>query len=231
MNKGMLVVIEGACDGIGKTTQFNMLIDKLKKDGIKIYTHHFPSYGTVQGARVEKFLKGEYGNPGDLSPYFVNELYAYDRFYTWENELKKYYDDGYLILLDRYTTSSIIYQSVFIKDKDEKNKFIDYVIKYEYEENKIKKPDLVIFLKAPYNLVKKLKNNRIDNEGIVNDVYEKDDILMEDIYNNAIYISNYLNWNIVDCSDGDTFKDKDTISEEVYRLVKKKIKKSIDNKI
>lgn len=231
MNKGMLVVIEGACDGIGKTTQFNMLIDKLKKDGIKIYTHHFPSYGTVQGARVEKFLKGEYGNPGDLSPYFVNELYAYDRFYTWENELKKYYDDGYLILLDRYTTSSIIYQSVFIKDKDEKNKFIDYVIKYEYEENKIKKPDLVIFLKAPYNLVKKLKNNRIDNEGIVNDVYEKDDILMEDIYNNAIYISNYLNWNIVDCSDGDTFKDKDTISEEVYRLVKRKIKKSIDNKI
>lgn len=227
----MLVVIEGACDGIGKTTQFNMLIDKLKKDGIKIYTHHFPSYGTVQGARVEKFLKGEYGNPGDLSPYFVNELYAYDRFYTWENELKKYYDDGYLILLDRYTTSSIIYQSVFIKDKDEKNKFIDYVIKYEYEENKIKKPDLVIFLKAPYNLVKKLKNNRIDNEGIVNDVYEKDDILMEDIYNNAIYISNYLNWNIVDCSDGDTFKDKDAISEEVYRLVKRKIKKSIDNKI
>ena len=227
----MLVVIEGACDGIGKTTQFNMLIDKLKKDGIKIYTHHFPSYGTVQGARVEKFLKGEYGYPSDLSPYFVNELYAYDRFYTWENELKKYYDDGYLILLDRYTTSSIIYQSVFIKDKDEKNKFIDYVIKYEYEENKIKKPDLVIFLKAPYNLVKKLKNNRIDNEGIVNDVYEKDDILMEDIYNNAIYISNYLNWNIVDCSDGDTFKDKDTISEEVYRLVKRKIKKSIDNKI
>lgn len=230
MNKGMLVVIEGACDGIGKTTQFNMLIDKLKKNGIKIYTHHFPSYGTVQGARVEKFLKGEYGNPGDLSPYFVNELYAYDRFYTWENELKKYYDDGYLILLDRYTTSSIIYQSVFIKDKDEKNKFINYVIKYEYEENKIKKPDLVIFLKAPYNLVKKLKNNRIDNEGIVNDVYEKDDILMEDIYNNAIYISNYLNWNIVDCSDDDTFKDKDTISEEVYRLVKRKIKKSIDNK-
>lgn len=231
MNKGMLVVIEGACDGIGKTTQFNMLIDKLKKDGIKIYTHHFPSYGTVQGARVEKFLKGEYGNPGDLSPYFVNELYAYDRFYTWENELKKYYDDGYLILLDRYTTSSIIYQSVFIKDKDEKNKFIDYVIKYEYEENKIKKPDLVIFLKAPYDLVRKLKNSRIDNEGIVNDVYEKDDILMEDIYNNAIYISNYLNWNIVDCSDGNNFKDKDTISEEVYRLVKKKIKKSIDNNI
>lgn len=228
MNKGMLIVIEGACDGIGKTTQFNMLMDKLKKDGIKIYTHHFPSYGTEQGEKVEKFLKGEYGNPSDLSPYFINELYAYDRFCTWEFELKKYFDDGYLILLDRYTTSSIIYQSVFIKNKDEKNKFIDYVIKYEYEENNIKEPDLVIFLKAPYDLVKKLKNNRIDNEGIINDVYEKDDVLMKNIYDNAIYVSNYLNWDIVDCNDKNGFKDKESISNDIYKLVRKKIKKSID---
>ena len=47
---------------------------------------------------------------------------------------------------------------------------------------------------------------------------------MENIYNNAIYISEYLNWDTIECSDGNTFKDKDTISEEVYRLVKSKIK-------
>ena len=55
-------------------------------------------------------------------------------------------------------------------------------------------------------------------------IYEKDDKLMENIYNNAIYISEYLNWDTIECSDGNTFKDKDTISEEVYRLVKSKIK-------
>ena len=33
MEKGKLIVIEGACDGIGKTTQYKLLCDHLKKDG------------------------------------------------------------------------------------------------------------------------------------------------------------------------------------------------------
>lgn len=32
MSVGRLVVIEGACDGIGKTTQYDMLSDRLKKE-------------------------------------------------------------------------------------------------------------------------------------------------------------------------------------------------------
>ena len=63
---------------------------------------------------------------------FVNELYAYDRLCTWKEELKKYYDDGYLILLDRYTTSSLIYQSALIEDVEERKEFINYVIDFEY---------------------------------------------------------------------------------------------------
>lgn len=46
MEKGKLIVIEGACDGIGKTTQYKLLCDHLKKDGQVITYHHFPSYGT-----------------------------------------------------------------------------------------------------------------------------------------------------------------------------------------
>ena len=33
MKKGMLIVVEGSCDGIGKTTQFNLLCERLKKEG------------------------------------------------------------------------------------------------------------------------------------------------------------------------------------------------------
>ena len=46
MEKGKLIVIEGACDGIGKTTQYKLLCDHLIKDGQVITYHHFPSYGT-----------------------------------------------------------------------------------------------------------------------------------------------------------------------------------------
>ena len=55
---GKLIVIEGSCDGIGKTTQYNMLYEHLNQDGDAIASHHFPSYGTYQAVAVEKYLKG-----------------------------------------------------------------------------------------------------------------------------------------------------------------------------
>ena len=83
MEKGKLIVVEGACDGIGKTTQYEMLCNHFLNDGQEIANHHFPSYGTYQGAPVEKYLKGEFGQPNELSPYFINSLYATDRGITW----------------------------------------------------------------------------------------------------------------------------------------------------
>ena len=154
--KGKLIVVEGACDGIGKTTQFEKLKEHLQNDGKEIAYHHFPTYGTYYGAPVEKYLQGEFGKPKDLSPYFINSLYAVDRAVAWYSELKKLYDKGDIILLDRYTTSSLIYQSALIENLDEKKKFIDYVTEFEYGKIGIKEPDNVIFLHAPFDLVTKL---------------------------------------------------------------------------
>ena len=53
MEKGKLIVVEGSSDGIGKTTQFNLLKDELVNDGNDIITHHFPTYNTFHGKGVE----------------------------------------------------------------------------------------------------------------------------------------------------------------------------------
>ena len=92
MGKGKLIVVEGACDGIGKTTQFELLKKHLIEDGKEIYSHHFPTYNSTQGRPVEEYLNGNYGKPSDLSPYFINTLYAEDRAITWYNELKEKFD-------------------------------------------------------------------------------------------------------------------------------------------
>lgn len=107
-----------------------MLIDRLKEEKENmIITHHFPSYGTYQGRPVEEYLKGNYGKISELSPYFVNSLYAQDRAITWVNGLKHEYDNGSIIILDRYTTSSLIYQSSVIEDKKkEKTLLIMFMI-------------------------------------------------------------------------------------------------------
>ena len=181
MNIKKLIVMEGACDGIGKTTQFNLLKNKLIEENHNVISHHIPSYNTYQGVPVEKYLNGEYGSPKELSPYFINSLYAFDRAITWKKDLKEKYENNNTILLDRYTTSSIIYQSSLIEDIEERKKFIDYVCDFEYKKLEIKEPDQVIFLYAPFDVVTKLRNKRKTNEGIINDIHERDLTFMKKV--------------------------------------------------
>lgn len=225
MEKGKLIVIEGACDGIGKTTQYEMLLQRLKNDGEHIANHHFPSYGTYQGASVEKYLKGEYGQPSLLSPYFINSLYANDRGITWYTKLKELYEQGNIVLLDRYTTSSLIYQSALIEDLAEKKKFIDYVTDFEYHKIGIKEPDNVVFLHAPFDLVTEMRNARKQNDGIVNDIHESNIEFMKKVYESAMFIADYLSWDRVQCNKGNQMRSIEDIHDEVYSLIKRKTRK------
>ena len=220
---GKLIVFEGACDGIGKSTQFKLLTDSLINDGFKICNHHFPTYDTYQGAPVEKYLKGEFGKPGELSPYFVNSLYAMDRAITWNTKLKPAYNEGEIILLDRYTTSSLIYQSALISDIEEKKKFIDYVVDFEYSKLGIKEPDQVLFLTAPFDLVTEMRQARKVNDGVVNDIHEQDLEFMKKVYDNANFLADYLGWDKIECSNSNTLRSIDDIHGEAYRLVKEKM--------
>lgn len=221
MEKGKLIVIEGAIDGIGKSTQYDLLYKRLISENEKVVKYHFPSYNTIQGKLIEEYLEGKFGKPHELSPYFVNELYATDRAVTWYQDLKKYYDDGYIVLLDRYTTSSIIYQSALLPEEDKKD-FIHYVMDFEYQKLGIKKPDKVIFLTAPFALVQKMRDDRKENEGIENDIHERDTSFMQKVYQNALFVADYLSWDKVICNNGDKMKIIDEIHEEIYKVVKEK---------
>lgn len=219
MKEGKVIVLEGACDGIGKTTQFDLLWKHLEKDGIDVHHHHFPTYNTYHGAPVEKYLAGDFGEPSELSPYFINCLYAEDRAITWNIELKKKYEAGEFILLDRYTTSSIIYQSALIEDLEERKKFIDYIVDFEYNRLGIKEPDNVIFLYAPFDLVAQLRNQRKQNDGVTNDIHERNIDFMRKVYDNAMFIADYLNWNKVKCNDGDSMRSIGDIHQEIYNII------------
>ena len=220
MNKGKLIVVEGACDGIGKSTQFALLKEKLVSDGDVVINHHFPTYEAVQGEFATNYLKGEYGNPNELSPYFINNLYALDRSITWQTKLKKAYEEGKTILLDRYTTSSLIYQSCLIENEEEKKAFIDWVVDYEYNKLGIPKPDLVIFLTADFESVMKLKKARKQNDGVSNDIHERNDEFMNKVYESALFVADYLGWNYIYCDNNGNMRSIEDIHEEAYKLVK-----------
>ena len=220
MHKGKIIVIEGSSDGIGKSTQLGLLKEHLTKEGYEVVNHHLPSYHTYHGVPVEKYLQGEYGKVSELSPYFINSLYAQDRAITWKTELEPLYNEGKIILLDRYTTSSLIYQSAVIEDIEERKAFIDYVTDFEYNKLGIQKPDKVIFLTAPFDLVQSMRRARQNNDGVQNDIHERDMPFLKKVYDNALFVADYLSFDIVECSTNDKMESPSEIHNKVYRLVK-----------
>ena len=114
---GKLFVIDGT-DGSGKQTQFQKLQERLKENGVDYKVVSFPNYDSPSASLVKMYLSGEFGeNAKDVSPYIASTFYAADRYATFKTGYQKYYDEGGVILADRYTTANMVHQAGKIKDK------------------------------------------------------------------------------------------------------------------
>lgn len=211
---GKIIVIEGVSDGVGKTTQVKELYKKLVAAGKEVIYHHFPSYGSIGASLVEEYLKGNLGKREDIGVYAISSFYALDRFYTYHNELKEALDSGKIVLLDRYTTSNLIYQGASLENKDE---FMDYISDYEYNKLGIRKPDLVIFLKVDKKDCYKLRKNRALEE---KDIVESDKEFLDEVYDNSLYVADKYNYQIIECSKEGKLRSIEDISEEIFEIVK-----------
>ena len=218
---GKLIVIEGVSDGIGKTTQVELLYNKLVSEGYDVLYHHFPSYGVKSAVLVEDYLKGDLGKREDIGPYAVSSFYAIDRFYVYYTKLKQDLLEGKIVLLDRYTTSNLIYQGALFDDKDKDN-FMDYITDYEYNKLGLMEPSLVIFLKVDKNYSVKLLSDRF-KENKTTDINERDTKFLDKVYDNSLYVASKYNFKVVDCSCDNRLRSIDDISDEIYSIVKENI--------
>ena len=218
---GKVIVIEGACDAIGKTTQYELLKKYLLEEGYDIYTHHFPSYDTYHGEPAVQYLAGNLGNPDEISPYIVHMAYALDRAFVYKKEIEPAIKEGKVILLDRYTTSSLMYQSSVIEDMDKRKEFIEFMADYEYNKLGIKKPDNVIFLYAPFELAQKLKSLRKNNEGLENDIHESNDDYLKKVYDNSMYVAKMQGFDFINCEENNEMKSKEDIHNDIRKLILK----------
>ena len=79
----------------------------------------------------------------------------------------------------------------------------------------------MIFLSASFELINVMRRKRKDEEGeaVEGDIHENNLEFLKKVYESAIFVAKYLNWDIVDCSDGDKMKSPEEIHEEIMKLV------------
>ena len=100
---GKLFVIDGT-DGSGKQTQFKKLQQRFDEENIKYRVVSFPNYDSQSSSLVKMYLSGEFGEHAkDVSPYIASTFYAADRYATYKKYFEDYYNEGGIILADRYT--------------------------------------------------------------------------------------------------------------------------------
>jgi len=222
---GKLFVIDGT-DGSGKQTQFEQLKENLSKRGIEYKTVSFPNYDSPSSSLVKMYLSGEFGEDAKkISPYVASTFYAADRYATYKKELEEYYENGGIILADRYTTANMVHQTGKIKDEEEREKFLNWLFELEFEIYKIPKPDLVFFLNMPpKNALELMKNreNKFTHEA-QKDIHERDSQHIIDSYNAACDLVDKYDWEEIKCTDGDRIKSIEEISEEIIERVMKNL--------
>ena len=224
-NKGKLIVIDGG-NGSGKTTQVTMLINYFKKENIPVRFYDFPQYySSFHGKTVAKFLRGEFGNINEVSPYLASLSYALDRA-TVRKEMVNFLKRGGFIIANRYVTSSMAHQGAKFDDLKERKEFLSWLTELEYKIHKMPKENLVIYLYVPWKIGLELtqgKDKRDYLKGKTQDIEEKDiknRIQSEKMYLN--FATTNKHWINLNCIENNKMLTPEVIHQKIIDLLKKK---------
>ena len=224
--KGKLIVIEGT-DCSGKETQSNLLIEKLKNDGVRIEKFSFPNYNSPTGRIIGgPYLGKSYicdgwfpeGAP-NVDPKVSALYYAADRLYNID-KIKFLLENGVNVILDRYVYSNMAHQGGKLDSESDRNSMYDWLDNLEFNLLELPKPDISVFLHMPFEFSLILKKNREEDM----DQNEKDKNHLINAENAFIELAKKYDFYTIQCNDGDRIKTIEEINEDLYNYVSNKIK-------
>lgn len=216
---GKLIVIEGL-DGSGKATQTEKLYQTLKNSGEDVMKLSFPNYDSKSSALVKMYLDGTFGkNADDVNAYAASSFYAVDRVAGFLEFWKKDYEQGKIILADRYVTSNIIYQMSKVAES-ERDAFIEWTEDYEYNKLSLPKPSVVIYLDVAPEISQRLMTSRYKGDETKKDIHEKNVKFLLSCRECAMFAAKKSGWNVISCTENGEMRTVDDIAKDIIKIVK-----------
>ena len=209
MKKGKLIVIEGT-NSSGKETQSNLLVAKLKEEGIPAIKMRFPDYESPTGKIIGECILGKHSTSffkegiNEIPPKVAALYYAADRVYNIE-KINKLLESGTNVILDRYVESNMAYQAAKFDDLKDRINMLLWMEQLEFNLLDLPRPDKVVCLYLPYEY---RTDQCDDNEHLKN---------TESVYG---LLAERYNFAIINCIKDDKIRDRNEISEEIYHIIK-----------
>ncbi len=215
---GKLIVIEGL-DGSGKSTQINILAEKVKGMSYSFKQIKLPNYDGESSALVKMYLRGDFGkNPEDVNAYAASAFYAVDRFASFKTIWKDEYDAGEIILADRYTTSNAYHQMIK-QPRENWDNYIMWLEDFEYEKIGIPKPDKVIYLDMPIDVSQRLMSARYEGNEAKKDVHEANVEYLYACREAALYAAEKMGWTRIECAVNGEARSIEDIAQDIWTSV------------
>lgn len=152
--KGKFIAFEGI-DGSGKSTQIQLLADKLKDIGVYCYTTMEPTDSPI-GSLIHQIMTGRIKTDNKV----IAGLFVADRLDHLLNDVNGVLAkimEGTTVITDRYYFSSYAYHSVDMP--------MDWVIQANAQSKEILQPTITIFIDVnPDNAIERIAKNRFHQE-------------------------------------------------------------------
>ena len=208
---GKIIAFEGI-DRSGKETQATILYKRVKEKGINVQLISFPNYSSDSSLLVKKYLKGDFGQKSaNINPYAAAMFFALDRFLSLESWYP-FYQQGGIVICDRYVSSNVAYQASKIKKKIERNRFLDWITSLEYTKLEAPQATLTFFLDiSPYLTCSLGQREKTD-------IHEKDLDYVEKVYFLYKRMSGKRSWRTICCTQGEVVRSVEDISNDIWKL-------------
>ncbi len=210
--RGKVVALEGI-DGAGKRTQVELLGRALDERGVSHFEVSFPRYKSFFGQAVTRYLTGDFGRLDEVDPHFSALLYAGDRLEA-KGEIEAGLDAGRLLLADRYIASNLAHQGARV-GPEQREEFLAWVRRLEYEIFALPKEDLIIYLRVPVE--ESARRTAARGKRLTRDIQESDLRHLESAASVYEELARGPEWAVIDGFDPATKQPRPP--EEIHREI------------